>query len=131
MNNISSIDLNLSGTITGNIIPTTTNSSTIGTSTVAFTSSETLTDHTKNLTIWNSTRKFNMSITSQNTSTSSLILPPTTGSTNTFLLNDGTGILSWNSSSRLYYAIQGCLLNSTLVTTNSTIGTVLPIASMT
>jgi hypothetical protein len=94
--------LKTGGTMTGainslDILPaTTTNTNKVGSSTYPYLSSESTTANTKTLTIWNSARTFNHSITSLATTAN---VPMTLPATQSFglLQNNGFGTLYWSN----------------------------------
>ena len=96
------------GTMTGNLIANAT--STIGTPSAPWISSETSTANTKKLVIFNAGRSKYNSITSSATTSHNYTLPYEQGAENTFLRNDGIGLLSWATAtpslSQLYAACE-------------------------
>jgi len=86
-----------SGTINSlDILPATTNTNNVGSSTFPFLSSEATTANTKTLTIWNSARTFNHSITSLATTANVPMSLPATQSFG-LLQNNGFGTLYWSN----------------------------------
>ena len=96
------------GTMTGNLIANAT--STIGTPSAPWISSEISTANTKKLVIFNAGRSKYNSITSSATTSHNYTLPYEQGAENTFLRNDGIGLLSWATAtpslSQLYAACE-------------------------
>jgi hypothetical protein len=90
------------GTMTGNLIsqnilPSLNNTYNIGSSTLPYLTSEATTSNQKTLTVWNSARTQNNTITSAATTSHNYQLPITQGTTNSILKNNGAGVLKWVS----------------------------------
>ena len=105
------VSIIVNGTITGDVQPTSINGGRLGQSTLPWLSSEITTENTKNLKIWNSDRLYNTTITSSNTSNTTIVLPVSSGNSNSILINDGAGSTSWTTN---YLQLSGGLMTGVI-----------------
>jgi hypothetical protein len=97
-----------------NILPTVTNTNGVGSSTFPYLTMESTTKNTKNLTIWNSARTFNHTITSLASANQAYTLPATQPVLPSLLENNGSGALSWNTKTLGSLWVHGNTLNTTM-----------------
>ena len=105
------VSIIVNGTITGDVQPTSINGGRLGQSILPWLSSEITTENTKNLKIWNSDRLYNTTITSSNTSNTTIVLPVSSGNSNSILINDGAGSTSWTTN---YLQLSGGLMTGVI-----------------